>query len=37
MSVAKLSHPNILAVYELGKQLSTITGQPDTAFVVTGD
>src|SRR5881394_3110931 len=34
LSVAKLSHPNILAIYELGRHPSTGSGQGDTAFVV---
>src|SRR6185437_8821230 len=35
LSVAKLSHPNILAIYEFGKDPSTSLGQAGRAFVVT--
>jgi Tol biopolymer transport system component len=35
MSIAKLSHPNILAIFEFGREPSTGSGQAGTAFVVT--
>ena len=35
MSIAKLSHPNILAIFEFSREPSTGAGQADTAFVVT--
>jgi len=35
LSIAKLSHPNILAIFEFGREPATGEGQPGTAFVVT--
>ncbi|HSG00134.1 MAG TPA: protein kinase, partial [Vicinamibacterales bacterium] len=35
MSIAKLSHPNILAIFEFGREPSTDLGQAGATFVVT--
>ncbi len=35
MSIAKLSHPNILAIFEFGREPATGAGPAGTAFVVT--
>jgi len=35
MSIARLSHPNILAIFEFGREPPTDSGQPGAAFVVT--
>ncbi len=35
MSIAKLSHPNILAIFEFAREPSTDSGEAGTAFVVT--